>query len=228
MNDNLTHEAAALIIEGRKALRPTNADKTRVLTALRGRVDNTSSPHDKAPTTGEAATPGLTLGKIAALTAGVLAAVSAFIAQTGDLPESTRTNPEAAPMVSTQLPIATASQSATASFAEPIDTNQRNVQVAAAARPPSQVARAEDADRLAEEVALLTRGERNFHSGDLRAALAAVNEHSRIFPKGTLAPERTSLRTQILCAMDEREGASPGDRRGRANQPSTDGCTARK
>lgn len=228
MNDHLTHEAATLIVEGRKALRPTNADKTRVLTALRGRVDGTSSSHDKAPNNAEAATPGLSIGKIAALTAGVLAAVSAFIAQTGDLPESTRTNPEAAPIVSTQLPIATASESATVSFAEPSDTNQRSVQVAATARTPSQVARTEDADRLAEEVALLTRGERNFHAGDLRAALAAVNEHSRIFPKGTLAPERTSLRTQILCALDEREGASQGDRRSRANQPSTEGCTARK
>jgi hypothetical protein len=57
------------------------------------------------------------------------------------------------------------------------------------------------ADNLAEEVALLSQASADLHAGRPAAALAALDEHRRKFPRGALVQERTSARIQALCAL---------------------------
>jgi hypothetical protein len=77
---------------------------------------------------------------------------------------------------------------------------------------PSAVTRAEAAerraplgpraaDRLAEEVAILSQASVALHARRPAAALKALDEHRRKFPRGALGQERTSARIQALCAL---------------------------
>ena len=61
--------------------------------------------------------------------------------------------------------------------------------------------RARSADSLAEEVAILSQASAELHAGRPAAALKALEEHRRKFPRGVLAQERTSARIQALCAL---------------------------
>ena len=56
-------------------------------------------------------------------------------------------------------------------------------------------------DRLAEEVALLSRAETALHIGKPAVALEILNEHERKFSQGRLAEERIAARIQALCAL---------------------------
>jgi hypothetical protein len=51
------------------------------------------------------------------------------------------------------------------------------------------------ADSLAEEVAILSHASAELHAGRPAAALKALDEHRRKFPRGALAQERTSARS---------------------------------
>jgi hypothetical protein len=57
------------------------------------------------------------------------------------------------------------------------------------------------ADRLAQEVAILSRAGTELHSGRAAAALRALDEHQKKFPAGLLTQERTAARIQALCAL---------------------------
>ena len=57
------------------------------------------------------------------------------------------------------------------------------------------------ADSLAEEVAILSQASAALHGGRPAAALKALDEHRRKFPRGALVQERTSARIQALCAL---------------------------
>jgi hypothetical protein len=54
---------------------------------------------------------------------------------------------------------------------------------------------------LAEEVRLLQEAQRSLKSGQPGAALAALAEHERRFPRGQLAVERGAVRIAALCAL---------------------------
>ena len=56
-------------------------------------------------------------------------------------------------------------------------------------------------DRLAQEVALLSRAQAALRSGKPAVALEALNEHERKFGNGLLAEERMAARAQALCAL---------------------------
>jgi hypothetical protein len=62
-------------------------------------------------------------------------------------------------------------------------------------------------DRLAEEVALLSRAETALHSGKPASALEILNEHERKFGSGLLAEERIAARVQALCALGRKAEA---------------------
>jgi hypothetical protein len=57
------------------------------------------------------------------------------------------------------------------------------------------------ADRLAEEVAILSRAETELHAGRYAGALRVLEEHQRKFPRGTLSQERTAARIRALCGL---------------------------
>src|SRR6185369_7565739 len=56
-------------------------------------------------------------------------------------------------------------------------------------------------DRLAEEVALLSRATSALRAGRAAEALKFLDEHQRKFPKGVLGVERRGARAQALCAL---------------------------
>lgn len=201
MSDNLSKEAKELVREGRQALRPTDADKARVFAALNNRIAGVDAPpHAKPQVDPVAPGTGLTAGKLTALTVGVVAAVTAAVFYGMNQPETSLPavvatapqNTEAPPLqdvpgLVSELPD---------DLAAPAAPN--DVQNAGAARASG---RDGESSRLAEEVALLTRAEKEFHSGNLKQALASVDEHRRKFPKGKLVQERVNLRMQVLCGL---------------------------
>jgi hypothetical protein len=56
-------------------------------------------------------------------------------------------------------------------------------------------------DRLAQEVALLSRATSDLRAGRAGAALKSLDEHQRKFPTGMLTVERRAVRAQALCTL---------------------------
>jgi len=65
------------------------------------------------------------------------------------------------------------------------------------AQPPAQRSR----DRLAQEVALLSRATSDLRAGRAGAALKSLDKHQRKFPNGMLTVERRAVRAQALCTL---------------------------
>lgn len=203
MSDNLSREATELVREGRQALRPSDTDKARILAAIQDRlVAGNVVPTDTAQTpTAEIPAGGLAVGKLAVLTAGVLAAVAAFIMLNRGQPATRPSEPAATP----SAPVASGEPTpndAIGPTAQSIPPPR-----ATPSAPLRQEIRINDSDRLAEEVALLTRAEKEFHAGNFKPALAVTDEHRQKFPRGALAQERNSLRLQLLCGMGRNDEA---------------------
>jgi len=74
---------------------------------------------------------------------------------------------------------------------------------ARAAKPPSEapVPAQRSQDRLAQEVALLSRATSDLRAGRAGAALKSLDEHQRKFPNGMLTVERRAVRAQALCTL---------------------------
>lgn len=190
---NLSPEAKALFHAGRAALRPTTADRERVTIALRARIADVqvaSDPHTSGalPQT-SAATSAIGWPAISAIVAGFLVAGGGlWYALSSDT---------AAPVVTTAspppvAPIAPAPAKADAPEVSPLPPAETPSPSSAARRP---------ADRLAEEVAILSRAETELHAGRYSSALRVLDEHERKFPRGTLAQERLAARIRALCGL---------------------------
>lgn len=80
------------------------------------------------------------------------------------------------------------------STVEPI----RSAKPAIEAQAPVQRAQQ---DRLAQEVALLSRATSDLRAGRAGAALKLLDEHQRKFPNGMLTVERRAVRAQALCSL---------------------------
>jgi hypothetical protein len=78
----------------------------------------------------------------------------------------------------------------------------------AVAEPTLSSSRRAPRDRLAEEVAILSRAATNLEAGRASDALRAIDEHQRKFPNGLLAEERYAARVQALCALGRRDEAA--------------------
>jgi hypothetical protein len=67
--------------------------------------------------------------------------------------------------------------------------------------PPASAAAHRTHDRLAAEVAILSRATRDLRAGRPAEALAALDEYQRKFAKGLLGEEQRAARAQALCAL---------------------------
>jgi hypothetical protein len=56
-------------------------------------------------------------------------------------------------------------------------------------------------DRLAEEVALLSRATKALRAGRAGEALRALDEHQSRFPRGALSEERRAAKAEALCSL---------------------------
>ena len=72
---------------------------------------------------------------------------------------------------------------------------------AAKAQVEPQAPAARPQDRLAQEVALLSRATSDLRAGRAANALKLLDEHQRKFPNGVLGVERRAVRAQALCTL---------------------------
>jgi len=192
----LSGRARELVSAGKSALRPSDADRERVLDALQSRL-GAPTP---TPAPGDAAAP-----IEAASTKAGWAWVALGLAGAGIMGTlyATSTQPDA-PVAA---PSATASTTVQAlepppdELPEPPREPELAPQVvpSATVSPPPSARRAPD--RLAEEVAILGRAAAALRAGRAADALAALNEHQSKFPKGALTQERRAARAEALCSL---------------------------
>lgn len=186
---NLSSAAAALVRAGAKAARPLPADRARLTEALQAQLGE-AVVLGGAGTVATKSIVGATWIEVCAATAGLglLAGGAALVSQPKTEPQvvpPARVAPVAAPVVAESAPIA-APETVARSSKEPA---------------PAAPALRRPADRLAQEVSLLSRATSALRSGRPEEALRALAEHQRQFPKGVLTEERRAARAQALCTL---------------------------
>lgn len=210
---SLGPEARGLIDAGRAALGPTDADRARNLAALGARLPHGAlEPREPVPAPAAASGGGLGWPALSAIAAGLVASAGvAFFA----LRTPSKPLPVAAPVVPAQAqsafppPVVSTAQPATSSSDAPLIAPSANAPATPAARGASR----RSSDRLAEEVAILSRAETELHAGHYAKALGLLEQHARSFPRGTLAPERIGAQVQALCGLGRRTEAETTLRR---------------
>jgi hypothetical protein len=189
---DLNPKARALVQASRRALRPNAGDRARIDAALRDRLGP-----DACPAQGDAklsravrwkAAAGLALGVCVLGTLALL-----MLRPAGSPAPATRSAPPPQP------PMAASKDSAPTSQL-PVS----NLQAVTASPPrvathPKSHARPDD--RLARELALLSRATSALHAGDAAGALKTLDEHQRTFPNGLLSEERRAAKAQALCSL---------------------------
>ena len=180
-------------------MRPTAADRARNLMALRACLPGPALPLGPTPT--HAVGAGFrTLPTLSALTVGLAmgGAVAFIVLRAPARRELTPPSTVAAPAVATAMVAAT--NPATA-VAPRLDADQVDGEGSASRAPESNAPPTRTADRLADEVAILTEAERELHRGHYASALKKLDEHARLFPRGMLKQERLAARAQTLCRL---------------------------
>jgi hypothetical protein len=199
----LTGEAEKLVRAGRAALKPSDADRERVFEALLPHLGGSGGGEGvggegvggegiEGSSTVPAAAASATLAKVtAALVAVCVAGAGIFVALRTEAPPAS--------------PAAIASVTLDEMPRRPVDQVPESAPLAAPPAQPSDEKRVpaapRPADSLAQEVAMLSQASAELHAGRPAAALNALDEHRRKFPRGELAQERTSARIQALCAL---------------------------
>jgi hypothetical protein len=95
----------------------------------------------------------------------------------------------------------TLSAAATDSDVPPSAAEARQPTAPAEAAQPAAPPTAASARSLAGELALLDAAQRALARGELRIALAQLDQHAARFPGGGLVPERLAARAVTLCRM---------------------------
>jgi hypothetical protein len=196
---DMSPEARALLDAGRDATRPTAEDRERIAAALQVRLgdgylpSDTRASHVGAPP--PAATSTLSWPLISAIVAGLAVSGAAGVYAL----RSTSTEPLAAvaPPSAAPAPVKTTLAPPTARVEHETPIEPLPPVEAPAATPSSR----RQADRLAEEVAILSRAETELHAGRYSEALRVLEEHQHKFPRGTLSQERTAARIRALCGL---------------------------
>ena len=182
----LSKQASDLIASCRTALRPNEADRDRIVGCLRAVLGEAA-----LPVTAVAVSPTSLLGWNTLLAGaiacgifgGALALGSHRWHSLSEAPART-SSPESAPV---GAPSAQPAPSLSSTLA-------LNGQSAARNQAPQQ-----QADPLAQEVALLARATTALNAGRAREALAILAVHERRFPQGMLSIERRSAKAKALC-----------------------------
>lgn len=189
-------EGRSLIEAGRKAFRPTSEDRKRIFDALQTRIAAGSGSAGGLQAAAPAAKTAGWLGVSAAAVVG-LGVVAALLlpaskTDTAEVAASASVAPRAVPTLEPTAPIAATENETPAE------------KVPAPSLPVVPAARASTtrrSDRLAEEVAILSRAESERHGGRFASALGVLDEHRRKFPRGALTQERMAARVRVLCSL---------------------------
>jgi hypothetical protein len=111
---------------------------------------------------------------------------------------------QANPQGKTVAPVAATAQANAPVAAPPAEEPPTKSEVTApAAEPPEAIefSAHHAQDRLAAEVAILSRATRDLHAGRATEALKELDEYRRKFPKGLLSEEHLAARAESLCAL---------------------------
>jgi hypothetical protein len=196
----LSSNARAVIEEARDEMRPPAGERERLAALLDARLLGATALAPAAPaaplpaaryTSGWRLVTSLSVG--VALVGG--AAVWAL------RPNTTQSS---VPPQVVSAPVAIASTAAIAAPEPAVDSQA--LSGPEPARPPKpgvdlQGPAQRSQDRLAQEVALLSRATSDLRAGRAGAALKSLDEHQRKFPSGMLSVERRAVRAQALCAL---------------------------
>jgi len=187
----LNPKAHAVVREGRAGLRPPVGERDRLEALLDARLGAMapSPPIDAARPLrpwGWRFAPPLAIG-VALVGAGLFLALRPAPTDAPAPPTSS------APLVAS-APVQ-APEPAPVASARPVPEPGSGATI----EPPAAVPRAQD--RLAQEVALLSRAMSDLRSGRAAESLKLLDEHQRKFPKGILGVERRGARAQAFCAL---------------------------
>jgi len=200
MNE-LSPKARALVAAGRAGYSPGAGDRARVAAALRAQLGTQVLPPESllpAQTSIRPASTALSAKSVAGLALGVcLAGGALFFALR---PRASSSRPPL-PVTTTASPAPTEpSTPANSANTTVVPSGASSLPVASALPSPSSAR----TDRLAQEIALLSRATSALRAGRAGDALALLNEHQREFPRGALSQERRAAKAQALCALGRR------------------------
>jgi len=188
----LTPKAQAIVWEGRAALLPAAGERERIEALLDARLSA------MAPTPRLDAAPPLRAAGwrfVTPLAIGIaLVGVGVFSSRARAPSVAPQRPPSVAPVASAPPPEPPAAAPALVAAPEP------PAQVVAEPRDPP-IAAPSAPDRLAQEVALLSRATSALRAGRAAEAMKLLDEHQRKFPKGVLGEERRGARAQALCGL---------------------------
>ena len=193
----LSPKGQALVRAGQRAYQPTAADRERLLGRMRSQLGDAALPADMGAAASAAAAGGATWPLISVVVVGVGilggALFHAWPRGGGqDHPQKMQTAPVAATPQASEPVAPPAGEQPTVSVATPPAAEPAALPVASAVRPK---------DRLAAEVAILSRATRDLRAGRPAEALEALDEYRRRFPKGLLGDEHRAARAQALCSL---------------------------
>lgn len=204
----MSPELREFVLASRSAILPTEADSARIIEGLRARLGDaalvgTETAHLAAKSastkflflkTSFMSLAGLAvLGGVWYLAAGNSRAVMREANGVARLEAAASATVAPASSTTTSSPVISPEPEATgaAVIANPIPDGDRSRPVAS--RPPQ--------DRLAQEVAIISRAEAALRGGRPTVALEILNEHERKFGNGLLAEERIAASAQALRAL---------------------------
>jgi len=196
----LSPDAQSFIRGCRSAARPTLAEQERVTAMLRARLGDAALPLESATTNASSAVLHATRLKLSAVALAIGAAGGALVLSLAG-PVHVRSVP--APTLSVVITRQAAPAAPVAeepASAPPLASSGREPMISSIQRP---------GDRLAQEVAIMSRATSQLHAGRPAAALKAIAEHQQKFPNGVLAQERRAARVQALCALGRNSEAAP-------------------
>ncbi|HEY0468389.1 MAG TPA: hypothetical protein VGC79_29530 [Polyangiaceae bacterium] len=183
--------AREILHSGRELNRPTDADRGRVESALRERLGAALllAESSKALPTPRPRWPFVVTGGVVG--AGLIGGALLLAARHPPVsPSAPRAFATAVVATSPALPLTSAAPLPAPETSKPLAPVPSD-------RPTASARPAED--RLAQEVALLTRATSSLHAGHPAEALKVLDEYQRRFPNGLLTEERRAARAQALC-----------------------------
>lgn len=193
----LSLKGRALVYAGRRAFRPTDADRVRLLGELRSQLGDAALPPGMstvatAAAAGKALWPLISVVVVSIGLAGGALFFARHRVAGQDRPQKT----SVAPVAATEQvfePLALPSPEQLTIAPAPLPATETLPPAAAKAHRPQ--------DRLAAEVESLSRATRDLHAGRAAEALKTLDEYRRKFPKGLLSEEQRAARAQALCSL---------------------------
>ena len=202
----LSRKADSLVRGARRAYLPSAADRERLLEVLRSKLGESALPSDlgqsgQVGSVGHAATVASASRTIWWLMSTVAVGVGIiggglFLARGSRMAQSQPPKSVVVPLVAK----APASDYQATPTAEPPSNAAEAASAPGTASPLAATVR-RPKDRLAAEVAILSRATHDLRESRPAEALKALDEYRRKFPKGMLSEEQRAARVQALCAL---------------------------